>query len=184
MATAFNMLRSNDLIWPYVSTITCAARSRSRSIFCIWNSDATRMPAANHSFYLRNCYLDNTLSRRRDGNCRRHARSAQSQGADLQSRHPRRSHRAGEIGAARLAILRRAGEIRAGRLRPYRRRGQSAGEREIPVLDRRARRAAPMSTNGWRRPRNIPAPGGRTGSPGSRATAPRRCRRARSAAGN
>jgi polyhydroxyalkanoate synthase len=27
-----------------------------------WNSDATRMPAANHSFYLRNCYLDNLLS--------------------------------------------------------------------------------------------------------------------------
>src|SRR4029077_11680432 len=27
-----------------------------------WNSDATRMPAANHSFYLRNCYLDNKLS--------------------------------------------------------------------------------------------------------------------------
>jgi polyhydroxyalkanoate synthase len=28
-----------------------------------WNSDATRMPAANHSFYLRNCYLDNKLSK-------------------------------------------------------------------------------------------------------------------------
>jgi len=28
-----------------------------------WNSDSTRMPAANHSFYLRNCYLDNKLSK-------------------------------------------------------------------------------------------------------------------------
>jgi len=27
-----------------------------------WNSDSTRMPAANHSFYLRNCYLENSLS--------------------------------------------------------------------------------------------------------------------------
>ncbi|MDF1779629.1 MAG: class I poly(R)-hydroxyalkanoic acid synthase, partial [Rhizobiaceae bacterium] len=27
-----------------------------------WNSDATRMPAANHSFYLRNCYMENNLS--------------------------------------------------------------------------------------------------------------------------
>jgi polyhydroxyalkanoate synthase len=28
-----------------------------------WNSDATRMPAANHSFYLRNCYLDNKITK-------------------------------------------------------------------------------------------------------------------------
>ncbi len=28
-----------------------------------WNADSTRMPAANHSFYLRNCYLNNTLAR-------------------------------------------------------------------------------------------------------------------------
>jgi polyhydroxyalkanoate synthase len=28
-----------------------------------WNSDSTRMAAANHSFYLRNCYLENNLSR-------------------------------------------------------------------------------------------------------------------------
>jgi polyhydroxyalkanoate synthase len=28
-----------------------------------WNADATRMPRANHSFYLRSCYLDNQLSK-------------------------------------------------------------------------------------------------------------------------
>jgi polyhydroxyalkanoate synthase len=27
-----------------------------------WNSDSTRVAAANHSYYLRNCYLDNALS--------------------------------------------------------------------------------------------------------------------------
>ncbi|MEN0074168.1 MAG: hypothetical protein AAGC69_07290, partial [Paracraurococcus sp.] len=27
-----------------------------------WNSDSTRMPAANHSFYLRHCYLQNDLA--------------------------------------------------------------------------------------------------------------------------
>jgi len=30
-----------------------------------WNSDSTRMAAANHSFYLRNCYLENNLSQGR-----------------------------------------------------------------------------------------------------------------------
>jgi len=28
-----------------------------------WNSDSTRMPAANHSYYLRNCYLNNNLTK-------------------------------------------------------------------------------------------------------------------------
>jgi polyhydroxyalkanoate synthase len=28
-----------------------------------WNSDSTRMPAANHSFYMRNCYLENRLTK-------------------------------------------------------------------------------------------------------------------------
>ena len=62
MATAFNMLRSNDLIWPYV--VNNYIRGKKPMPFDIlhWNSDATRMPAANHSFYLRNCYLNNTLS--------------------------------------------------------------------------------------------------------------------------
>jgi polyhydroxyalkanoate synthase len=62
MATAFNMLRSNDLIWPYV--VNNYMRGKKPMPFDIlhWNSDATRMPAANHSFYLRNCYLNNTLS--------------------------------------------------------------------------------------------------------------------------
>jgi polyhydroxyalkanoate synthase len=63
MATAFNMLRANDLVWPYV--INNYMRGKKPLPFDIlhWNSDATRMPAANHSFYLRNCYLNNTLSR-------------------------------------------------------------------------------------------------------------------------
>jgi polyhydroxyalkanoate synthase subunit PhaC len=63
MATVFNMLRSNDLIWPYVINNYLKGKAPFPFDLLYWNSDATRMPAANHSFYLRNCYLDNTLSK-------------------------------------------------------------------------------------------------------------------------
>ena len=136
MATAFNLLRSNDLIWPYVINNYMRGKNPLAFDILFWNSDATRMPAANHSFYLRNCYLDNNLSQEKDGDRWRHARSQEREDADLQSRHPRGPHRAGKIGAVRFAILRRPGEIRAGRIRPYRRRDQPARQAEIPVLDR------------------------------------------------
>ncbi|HEY1472764.1 MAG TPA: class I poly(R)-hydroxyalkanoic acid synthase [Pseudolabrys sp.] len=63
MATAFNLLRSNDLIWPYVINNYMRGKNPMAFDILFWNSDATRMPAANHSFYLRNCYLENNLSR-------------------------------------------------------------------------------------------------------------------------
>jgi polyhydroxyalkanoate synthase len=63
MATAFNMLRSNDLIWPYVVNNYLRGKKPIPFDILYWNSDATRMPAANHLFYLRNCYLNNTLTK-------------------------------------------------------------------------------------------------------------------------
>ncbi len=62
MAMAFNMLRSNDLIWSYVVSNYLKGQPPSSFDLLHWNSDATRMPAANHSFYLRSCYLENRLS--------------------------------------------------------------------------------------------------------------------------
>jgi polyhydroxyalkanoate synthase subunit PhaC len=62
MAMAFNMLRSNDLIWSYVVSNYLKGQQPSAFDLLHWNSDATRMPAANHSYYLRNCYLENRLS--------------------------------------------------------------------------------------------------------------------------
>ena len=62
MASAFNMLRPNDLIWGYFVNNYLKGKEPMPFDLLTWNSDSTRMPAANHSFYLRNCYLDNTLA--------------------------------------------------------------------------------------------------------------------------
>ncbi|MDF8354263.1 poly(3-hydroxyalkanoate) polymerase subunit PhaC [Ensifer adhaerens] len=63
MATAFNMLRASELIWPYFVNNYLKGQEPLPFDLLYWNSDSTRMPAANHSFYLRNCYLDNKLSK-------------------------------------------------------------------------------------------------------------------------
>ena len=63
MASAFNMLRPNDLIWPYVVNVYLKGQNPFPFDLLFWNSDSTRMPAANHSFYLRSCYLENRLSK-------------------------------------------------------------------------------------------------------------------------
>ncbi len=63
MASVFNLLRSNDLIWPYVINNYLKGKAPFPFDLLYWNSDATRLPAANHSFYLRNCYLNNKLSK-------------------------------------------------------------------------------------------------------------------------
>jgi len=62
MAMAFNMLRSNDLIWSYVVSNYLKGQPPAAFDLLHWNSDATRMAPANHSYYLRNCYLENRLS--------------------------------------------------------------------------------------------------------------------------
>ena len=63
MANTFNMLRANDLIWPYVINNYLKGKEPVAFDLLYWNSDSTRMPAANHSFYLRSCYLENRLAK-------------------------------------------------------------------------------------------------------------------------
>jgi polyhydroxyalkanoate synthase len=62
MATIFNLLRANDLIWPYIVNVYQKGKEPLPFDLLFWNSDSTRMPAANHSFYLRHCYLQNDLA--------------------------------------------------------------------------------------------------------------------------
>ena len=61
MATTFNMLRSNDLIWSFVINNYLLGRDPFPFDLLYWNSDSTRMPATMHSFYLRNMYMRNAL---------------------------------------------------------------------------------------------------------------------------
>lgn len=65
MAGAFNMLRPNDLIWTYVVNNYLKGKNPAPFDLLYWNADSTRMPEANHSFYLRNCYLNNNFTKKK-----------------------------------------------------------------------------------------------------------------------
>ena len=62
MADAFNLLRSNDLIWSFVVNNYMLGREPMAFDLLYWNSDSTRMPAGGHSFYLRETYMKNSLA--------------------------------------------------------------------------------------------------------------------------
>lgn len=57
----FSLLRANDLIWSFVVNNYLMGREPFPFDLLYWNDDATNMPAAMHSFYMRKCYGDNLL---------------------------------------------------------------------------------------------------------------------------
>jgi polyhydroxyalkanoate synthase len=61
MATTFNMLRSNDLIWNYVVNNYLLGKDYFPFDLLYWNSDATNVPAKWHAEYMEGLYRDNLM---------------------------------------------------------------------------------------------------------------------------
>ncbi|HEY3181565.1 MAG TPA: alpha/beta fold hydrolase [Gaiellaceae bacterium] len=65
MASTFTLMRANDLVWNYVVNNWLLGDDPPPFDILAWNDDATRMPAAMHSFYIRSCYQRNDFARGR-----------------------------------------------------------------------------------------------------------------------
>jgi polyhydroxyalkanoate synthase len=63
MASAFNSLRSTDLIWGFVINNYLLGKENFPFDLLYWNSDSTRMPGQVHVYYLDQFYNRNTLAR-------------------------------------------------------------------------------------------------------------------------
>ncbi|WP_058533177.1 PHA/PHB synthase family protein [Legionella saoudiensis] len=62
MASSFNSLRANDLVWSFFIKNYLRGQNPVPFDILYWNSDSTNMPATMHSQYLRWMYLHNYLS--------------------------------------------------------------------------------------------------------------------------
>ena len=62
MAGAFQLIRSNDMIWSRIAHDYLLGERSPRSDLMAWNADATRLPYRMHSEYLRKLFLHNEFA--------------------------------------------------------------------------------------------------------------------------
>ena len=126
MATTFDVLRPNDLIFNYVVSNWLLGQAPPAFDILAWNADSTRMPAAMHSFYLRSLYSAQRTGPRGDGAGRAATVAVAGQERHLHRRRHQRPHRAlaGLLQDHLPARRRRA--VRALQRRPHRRDRQPA----------------------------------------------------------
>ncbi len=143
MATTFNMLRANDLIWSFVVNNYLLGNEPFQFDLLYWNSDATRMPATMHSYYLRNMYHANRLAKGELELAGERDRPRHGGRAGLLHLHAGGPHRAVAQHLSRHAAAGRSQPLRAGGERAHRRRGEPAGRRQVQPLDQRRPAADP-----------------------------------------
>jgi polyhydroxyalkanoate synthase len=61
LATSFNMLRSNDLIWSYVVNNYLKGQTPPPFDILYWNGDSTNLPAEMYTYYITKMYVENKL---------------------------------------------------------------------------------------------------------------------------
>jgi polyhydroxyalkanoate synthase subunit PhaC len=156
MANSFNMLRPEDLIWSFVVNNYMKGKPPLAFDLLAWNSDATRMTAANHIAYLRDCYFENKLAR---GEAALGGKKLDLKKVTIPIYHL--ATREDHIAPARSVFI--GAKLLGGEVRYV--LSIRSPSRNINIGWASARPA--NSTIGWPRRASILAAGGRIGSPGS-----------------